>query len=766
MSHFSTPKPLVLILCLSFSGSLFATTNTWTQQGALCHALPENNQNLPTAQSSGGDKLHANATRITADRVAGQTQTQHHAEGNVIVERNNETLNANWINYTQTNDTIRAGDVFTLSRSENQTIRGENLNYQLNNGTGSAHNTEFEINDGTRRLQGISSHLEMQNQNQMTMHDVAFNTCNAGDKSWYIQAASLHADRETGIGVARHAKLVFSGIPILYTPWADFPINGNRKSGFLVPTLKIGSDGTQMDLPYYLNLAPNYDATITPSIISARGVRIGSEIRYLQPSFSGSLNTMYMPQDKRSRFNHRTEINLQHQHQFNNKWQGGIDYNQVSDDDYYRDFYGRNEIATNINLNRKLWLTYQNNMYGQPLHAEFMLQKYQTLSDAQGNKNKPYAMLPRLTAQWHKDFGNSSHFAINAQFTHFDHDSKQAGSRVFIYPSLQWHYQNNWAYLKPKIGIHATQYWLNAFSGSPSHRFSRVLPIANIESGLNFERQTTLFGKPYLQTLEPKLFYNYIPQKAQNHLPNFDSSENDFNYEQLFRENIYSGSDRINASNSLSIGLQTRYLNPNTGQERFRAGIGQKFYLNHDNVLLSGNISKQTRNRSDLTAFANGWLHPNWYTDLRWHWSENSKATQRFDAGIRYNPQAGKVVSLRYKYGRNEEIYSNFYSKLQHIDLAAQWPIKSNLYAVGRLNYSISPRRTLEQTAGLEYRNPCGCWSASFVAQRYAKDLNGYKNAFFLTLQLKDLSSIGNNPYEQLKLGIPGYTKTNEVFHK
>ena len=183
---------------------------------------------------------------------------------------------------------------------------------------------------------------------------------------------------------------------------------------------------------------------------------------------------------------------------------------------------------------------------------------------------------------------------------------------------------------------------------------------------------------------------------------------------------------------------------------------------------MDGSTGIRARHRSDVALFAGGQIAPNWFADTQYHWNANQKNTERFDIGVRYNPEPGKILSARYKYNRNTEIYAGFFGKLQHIDLAAQYPINQNLYAVGRLNYSISPWVALEQTLGLEYKNPCGCWSVSFVGQRYVDGIsNGrssHKSAVFLTLQLKNLSNIGNNPYEQLRLGIPGYSKTNEVF--
>ncbi|MGN6926508.1 LPS-assembly protein LptD, partial [Neisseria sp. P0015.S010] len=277
-----------------------------------------------------------------------------------------------------------------------------------------------------------------------------------------------------------------------------------------------------------------------------------------------------------------------------------------------------------------------------------------------------------------------------------------------------------------------------------------------------------LFGGEYLQTLEPRLFYNYIPTKSQNDLPNFDSSENSFTYSQLFRENLYSGNDRINSANSLTLATQSRILNPNTGTELFRAGIGQKFYFKNDNVLPDGSVSRYPRSQSDWVAFAHGNITPSIRIDLDIHYNQNQSRAESYAAGIAYNPEPGKVLSARYKYGRNERIYLQangdyFYDRLSQIDLAAQWPLSKNLYAVARYNYEIEAKKPLEMLIGAEYKSNCGCWSASLVGQRYVTGENSHKNAVFFNLQLKDLSNIGNNPFEKLRLAIPGYSKTNEV---
>lgn len=729
---------------------------------AAAHAAPE-------IRRSGEAPLPADYTRISADEVAGQTNVTVRAEGDVIVERNDQVLNAKWVDYNQSSDVVTAGEGFTLYQN-GTTISGSKIEYNLTEGSGSSTDTRLDAEHDGRRFQSVSERAQMQGNGRYTLTNTLFNTCQPGDASWYIKAKSIEADQNTGIGVAQNATLVFGGVPVLYTPWADFPLNGNRKSGLLVPALKISSDGVEVETPYYLNLAPNYDATITPGIITGRGVQLGAQFRYLQPTYAGRIQGKWMPDDRRSEHNNRAHLIWQHQQQFTPTLSGGINYNQVSDNDYYRDFYGRDDIASNVNLNRQAWLNHNTRLWGGTLDSYATVQKYQTLANSDGYKTEPYSIMPRFSTRWQKPLGNAQ-INVFGQYTRFEHDEKQSGSRFVVYPSVKWDFHNQWGYIRPKIGVHTSYYDLDSFDGASGRTTSRTLPIFNIDSGMTFERRTRLFSNNYIQTLEPRLFYNYIPTKSQNDLPNFDSSENSFSYDQLFRENLYSGNDRINSANSISTAVQTRILNPETGAELLRAGMGQKFYIKNDNVLLDGSVSRYQRNRSDWIGFVHGNVSQSVSIDTDIHYNQNQSRVENFAAGIRYNPEAGKVLSARYKYGRNEKIYLQsdgdyFYDKLSQVDLAAQWPLKNNLYAVARYNYALNVSRPLDMLVGLEYKSGCGCWSASVVAQHYVTGLNSSKNAVLFSLQLKDLSNIGNNPFEQLRLAIPGYSKTNEVIQK
>lgn len=779
MARLFSLTPLAWAVGLTFGAhSAHASELSLGSTDLFCRSskLQEQQAKQTVVKTSGEAALPADYTRVTADKVQGQTQVQVQAQGDVIIERNQQVLNADWAHYDQKIDTVTAGDQFVLS-DEGSVVEGEKLVYQLGQGSGSTQNARVATEQEGRRLQAVSQTAELQNKKRYTLKEVKFNTCQAGDASWYIQANSIDADYEKGIGVAKQAKLVFGGVPVLYTPWADFPLNGNRKSGLLVPTLKIGSDGTEVDIPYYFNLAPNYDATARAGVITSRGVKLGGEFRYLQPKYHGAVSGTWLPNDQRSQYNNRAQVTWQHQQQFTEQLNGGVDFNQVSDDDYYRDFYGQSDIASNVNLNRQAWLNHTTQLWGAPLESRAEVQKYQTLANASGYKDRPYAIMPRLSSRWQKNVGDHQ-IDIWGQFTRFTHDSKQAGNRLVLYPSVSRDFYNHWGYVRPKVGVHYTHYNLDAFNTLPSRTASRVLPILNVDAGMTFERESRFLGQDnYVQTLEPRLFYNYIPTKSQNDLPNLDASENSFSYEQLFRENLYSGNDRINSSNSLTTAVQTRFLAKSNGAERFRAGIGQKFYFTTDSVKLDGSVSQNARNRSDWIAFGQGKLNDQVSAYASTHYNQNQERFENIAAGVQYHPEAGKVISARYKYGRNKRIYlqSNgeyYYDKLRQIDVGAQWPLNPNLYAVARLNYSLDASRPLDQLLGLEYKSQCGCWSASMVAQRYVTGLENnnqsstYKNAVFFTLQLKDLSNIGNNPTEPLRLAIPDYSKTNEVVKK
>ncbi len=758
-------KPIcAALVAIGVSGSLWAEPlSLGTSDESVC--ISPNAVFVPPAKASALKQRTADNTYVEADDINGQIQNQVHASGQVIIERNDQTINADDVVYDQIKDQATSKKQFTLSQG-NVHMTGEDLHYQISAQQGSAKRGRFETqNPDGRRLQGVGEEVQIKGKNRYQLNAAKFNTCRPGDASWYIRSSSIDADYNNNIGVARNATLVFKDVPILYTPWMDFPLDGNRKSGFLTPTIKTGSNGFEIATPYYFNLAPNYDATFTPHVMTGRGVMLGGEARYLGKTFRTQVAGEYLPDDRKSTENNRYSTSIQHQQQLGNSVRIGVDFNQVSDDNYVRDFGSRSQVSDGANLNRQLWLNHAVDINGSPLNTYVTLQKYQTLQNSERTLDVPYQLMPRVESRWAKRYG-AAKVDLFAQYTNFAHSTKQEGSRFVVNPSVKWDFNNQWGFIRPQVGVHASYYHLDAFAGQGSKTIDRVLPVLSLDSGLYFERDYQWGGMPMIQTLEPRLFYTYIPSKDQSDIPNFDTAENSFTFEQLFRTNRFSGQDRVNAANNMSATIKTRFVEKNTGLERFGAGFGQRIYIEKDEVGLDGKVNKRSGGRSDFVAFAGGDITKNVRIDTNFHYNQDLKTTEAVSAAVRFQPEAGKTVSLRYRMGRNDEIYDGVFGKNNQLDAGVQWPIKNNYYVIARYNYSLTESKSLEQMLGVEYQSNCGCWGASLVGQNYVVDKDRRKNAIFFQLSLKDLSGIGNNPVATLRQAIPGYSSINEVKKK
>jgi LPS-assembly protein len=597
-----------------------------------------------------------------------------------------------------------------------------------------------------------------------------------GDDSWYLNARLLDLDYTRNVGTARDATLEFQGVPILYTPWIDFPLTSSRKSGLLTPTIKTGSNGFELVTPYYFNLAPNYDATLYPRLISRRGLMMGGEFRYLMPDYSGSLFTEQLPYDRTTGTN-RYSWAVQHQQKLAPSLDFNAVVNYVSDDNYFKDFSSRVGIASNVNLERSATFNYSKGWDGGGLNSMLRVQRYQTLQDPLSPTDQPYGRLPQLTLSAQQSLPSYFSTQVYTELTRFAHGNlissqpmlvQPDGSRFVAYPSVSWNYDRPWGFLRSKFGVHYTEYQLDneqvgtVTTGSQvitGGGKTRTLPIFSVDSGLTFERPSGLFGQDLTQTLEPRLYYVLIPTRDQSNLPLYDTSENDVGFAQLFTENRFSGQDRINGANQLTAAVTNRFIDNGNGLERLRVAVGQRFYFRRQDIDLSGKLIERQVNGSDLLFSAGGDITRAWRFDSSYQYSEQDKKTKVYDLGLRFNPAAGKVISAHYRYGLGEDFDTNGNTATLHqIDLAAQWPLTSKLYLLARENYSLRDNKTLESLAGIEYNS--GCWSLRLVGQRYVTDLINTKSAFFVQLEFKDLGNIGNDPRDTLRLSIPGYSST------
>lgn len=602
---------------------------------------------------------------------------------------------------------------------------------------------------------GHADRIEFEGENQMTLSNATYSTCKRGQEDWYLQASELHLDYDQDVGNARHASLWFKNVPLFYSPLASFSLNGAQRSGFLHPFFSTSTkNGLDVSLPYYWAIAPNYDATFYPRYMSKRGFQLGAEARYLDEYSNGVLRLEYMPNDeveKRQRY----AYSLQYQQLLGRGLSASINWNEVSDDYYWTDFSSRLLQTSQTQLPQQVAFNFS------PLpelRGNLQVLRYQTLqSDASQLIERPYFIEPQLNLVGFKPDVFHTDLSMVAQVSRFTHPDKPDGNRFVFYPQVSLPIINSAFQITPKFGLHMTNYALSQQTAGDPGSISRVLPTFTLDSTMIFERESNWLGAAFVQTLEPRLYYVNIPYKDQSKIPLFDSAISDFNFAQIFSENRYSGYDRINDADQLTAAVTTRFIDGNTGVERFKAMFGQRYYFKPQRVSIDGETTRAD-NFSHLVAAATGLVGPKVYADAAWEYNFRAGFNQAISAGVRYQPELGKVVSASYRYNR-DQLTSR--STVDQIDIAGQWPIDARWYVVGRYNYSLRDKKLLEAIGGFEYNS--GCWAVRLVAQELEATSGGANTSLFFQLELNDLGSIGANPIGMLRRTIPGYGKTNEL---
>ena len=625
---------------------------------------------------------------------------------------------------------------------------------------------------------GQADRIDFEGENQIRLTNSTYTTCAPGNDDWYAKTETMHLDYDREVGEGRNGTVYFKDVPIFYTPWLSFSLNNERKSGFLPPSLGTSSDnGVEFDLPYYWNIAPNMDATITPRVMSRRGVQLNNEFRYLNTAYGGQyqgkIQGELLPGDRLREGNQRYGFSILHNQTFANGFSGLINYNKVSDDDYYTDLSSEIASTSQTQLLQQGVLTYGG---GGWWSATANVQQYQTLQpDPDNPVTEPYKLLPQLTLNARRPDFHSTDIALFGQYTHFTREDQYVGStfvdgvsagRTVLYPQVSLPYVTPGWYITPKIGVNYRSYSISGqhASNSTPGSISVTLPVFSIDSGMTFERSSNWFGRDYTQTLEPRLYYLNIPYKDQSDIPLFDTSVADFNFAQIFSENQFAGWDRISDANQLTAAATTRLIEPNTGAEVARAMLGQRFYFKQTRVGLNSTAEeseKGTWEKSDVLAAFSGQVLPKVYGDLAWQYNLADKEVKRYSMGARYQPEPGKVVNAAYRYSIDTA------SPLDQIDISGQWPISGRWHAVGRVNYSFQDDdtdqggRVIESIAGLEYNG--GCWVLRGVVRRAALTEADASTSFFVQLELSDFSRIGSNPLNLLKRNIQGYSPINQT---
>lgn len=612
---------------------------------------------------------------------------------------------------------------------------------------------------------GTAERINFEGENQISLLNSTYTTCKPGQADWHLQGSEVKLDYDQNRGDASHASVWFKGVPVMYAPAASFSLNNQRKSGVMRPMFGASTkSGFDLNVPYYWNIAPNYDLTLYPRFMSKRGFQLGAQAQYLDYNYAGTAKVEYMPEDAITK-QQRYGYSLMHSQNLGRGVSASINFNKVSDDLYRQDMSSRLLQTSQVQLPQQLALGYAPSPW---LQTSMQVLRYQTLQPDPANPVvRPYFLEPQLNIVGFRPNVLKTDLSLIGQYSRFVNPDKVQGDRLVMYPQLALPIVHPAFQITPKIGVHMSQYSLsntakfasNNMSAAPPDTISRMLPIFSVDAKMNFERGIQLLDHEFIQTLEPRLYYVHIPYKDQSNIPVFDTGLSDFNFAQVFAENRYSGMDRINDANQLTAAVTTRFLDANTGAERFKAMLGQRYFFKPQQVNLP-NEAVRNANFSNLIAAVNGLVLPKTYVDAAWEYDYSNSRSQRVSAGIRYQPDYGKVLSASYRYSRDALTTTG---QVDQIDIAGQWPISAKWYAVGRYNYSIKDDRPLETVAGFEYN--AGCWSTRFVAQRLEAIAGSPNTTVFLQLELNDFGSIGSNPIQLLRRTIPGYGKSNELPH-
>jgi LPS-assembly protein len=766
------------------------------------------------------DILHTNKLYITSEEGIFSMHGTSTSHGKVTITRDGQQITANQVYLYRDPATgkISAIDLFGNVRlhEPNQLITGKSAHYNLKNDTKSLNDiiyraaiygdlnptpvhVSYQDQQKERKVTqmsawGQATAFAQQQPKVYTFNDASYSTCPPTNNAWILKASKIELNRTIGRGYATHARLYLKNIPVFYTPYFNFPIDTRRKSGFLFP--KVGvltSVGPFFMLPYYWNLAPNYDTTITPGYLSKRGLQLSDSFRYLSESRTGQLNVAVLPNDKlfsnfqetsQALYQNSTNSTIQSDlrtlqqasttrktfswiddARYNDNWTSSVNYNYVSDDYYLRDF------TTNINEVTQNQLLQQAEAYYTGPHWNFLtrIQGYQTLNQInQSPVPTSYSRFPQVTLNG--NFPDEKHgleYFINNDVTRFDirntpgdNSKLPIGTRINVQPGISKPINYPYFYLTPRLQFAVTQYKIGDVQ-EESKTPIRSLPILDINSGLYFDRDIHWFGRALKQTLEPQAYYTLIPFKNQDNLPLFDTNLNTLTYDQLFTFNRFSGLDRIGDANQISLGITTRFIDDETGYEKANAGIGQIIYFRKREVTLCSpanincadiqNDPNNTNNRSPISGVLKYNVNPDWSALSNTIWNLKTSKIDNQSLGLQYKPDDRKIINLGYNFVRNGDIIlpwvpaDSSTSSLSQTDLSFTWPVTRDWSALGRWTEDLNQKRLQNLLYGLQY-DSC-CWAIRFVAGRTFVALNSsnstlqYNNSYYLEFSLKGLGN-------------------------
>lgn len=748
--------PLPLGIALSLPAMAAEKPINW----GLCPAgdvLPDFS-GQPATNASPKDRAQQ-PTTIEGDQLSG-TNTAPEYHGNVALHRGDQFLGADNLTYDSNTDNylakghVRYQDTSIRLTADQATGNQEEDTHRI---------TDIQYQLVSRRGNGKAEVIDLDGANG-ELHHSTYSTCDPSRRAWELQAPRIDFDTDEGFGVAHNAVLRMGRVPVMYMPWVKFPIDDRRSTGLLFPSIGMsGRNGFDYRQPIYLNLAPNYDDTLYPRLMSSRGVMLENEFRYLYEGGRGELNTSYMPDD-RLRDKDRGRFVYSGYHNLTGQWQARANLAWVSDERYIEDFASRFAGVGVSNLQSTVGVY----GVGRGWTAGVMADRWQLTDYTLTEAALPYSRQPRLFLDWEQPYGRWFDAGLYAEAVRFVHDdvnlkdpttyertgvsyAKPGGARLDVKPYVSVPLSGASWYVTPTLAWRYTAYDLDrklADQLNGNTHPTRSLPIASIDAGVYFDRETSFGGTPYLQTLEPRLFYLKVPYRDQSDLPVFDTRDFTFSWGQLFRDSRYTGADRQNDANQLTLALTSRFLRQSDGREKLSVSLGQITYFDDSEVVLPGEDPVE-KGKSAWVADASYMVNDRWTLGAAYQY--DPKYHQKDLASFRSRLLIGDdgILNLSYRYRRD---------LLEQADASILYPISPTWSLVGRYYYSIMDSKPLEILGGVQW-DSC-CMAVRVLARRYVHNREGeLQNAIQFEFELKGLGSAGQDTGRTLRRAILGYNR-------
>ncbi|MFM2118561.1 MAG: hypothetical protein RL722_29 [Pseudomonadota bacterium] len=771
-----------------------------------CRADAQPRSRRPSSAAAGTARSRGGPLDLEADRVAGQGTDTLRAQGGVRARQDGLTLEADRLDFQSASNLLRATGQVDLRRGEDR-YTGPELEFNTETQRGYFLSPRFLL--GRTGGRGQADRVDFLGEQQMAVRGARYTGCATPEgesPSWELRARHMTLDFAHNDGYAEGAVLRFQDLPILALPVLSFPVTEERKSGWLPPMFNLSSkSGFELGVPYYWNIAPQADATLTPTYSSRRGEGVDAEARYLWPLLGGSLRLVSLPHDAeadRGRWALAGKLASSSQ----GAWSLDLNLLRASDPAYWRDGLRGAESLTPRLLSSAAEVR-RLTRYRWDLGSEFEgeidqqvyagVQRWQILqaSDANATIAPPYQRAPRLGTRWS---GQSGPLVLEFEtevnrFTNLD-PSLAGGERAHAVGQLGWQFGDRAWSLTPRLAFNAASYRLGTADASGRRDLGRVVPSVSLDNRWVLERPANWMLPGLRQTLEPRLVYQRTPYRDQASLPNYDSAALDLNATTMFEGNSFSGVDRVADIHALTAGVTTRFVDGQSGAEYAQLGIAQRFLLAEQRVTPDG--VPLTQRASDLFLLGATQAIDHWGMEGAVQVSTQQRRTIRNVTKVRYTPEPFHALSLTYRYQRD---------LTEQLALGWQWPLwrqgggarpappasslddtpaaravqaaaaagerdgegrvrvagsgagrcGGSLYGVGRLDYSLRERRVSGAIAGLEY--DAGCWVGRAVLERRSTGTSTATTHLMLQLELVGLSRLGSNPLTVLKDNIPGY---------